>query len=85
MIQQTSLESYKAIIPTLSDRQKVVFDVINEHHGMSNHDISRFLGLEINCVTPRVNELRDLGVVDLFGFKTDKLTDRKVMCWEALE
>jgi len=65
MIQQTSLESYKALIPTLSERQQIILEVIQRHPGMSNHDISRYLGWEINCVTPRVNELRDQHIVGL--------------------
>jgi len=57
---------------------------------MSNHDISRFLGGDekgwgINCVTPRVNELRDKGMVQLHGTKVDRITKREVMTWEATE
>ena len=55
--------------------------VIMEHPGMSNHDIARFLGWEINCVTPRVNELRDMNMVDCAGEKEDRITHRKCMTW----
>jgi len=84
MIQQTSLESYSAILPTLSERQQIIFEVIQRHPGMSNHDIARYLDWEINCVTPRVNELREQRVVGLHGEKIDRITGRKVLTWEGL-
>jgi len=84
VIQQTSLESYKAILPELSNKQQIVFEVIAKHPGMSNHDISRFLHLEINTVTPRVNELREMGFVDYRGDKLDRATNRNVMTWEII-
>lgn len=84
MIQQTSLEAYKAIIPELAEKQKIVFDVIYKHPGMSNYDISQYLGWRINSVTPRVNELRELGFVDLHSFKEDSITHRTVMTWEVV-
>lgn len=84
MIQQTSLEAYEAILPTLSDRQLIVFEVIQRHPGMSNHDIARFLNWEINCVTPRVDELRDRNMIGLNVIKKDRITEKKVMAWEVL-
>jgi len=84
VIQQTSLETYKAILPTLSERQQMIFEVIQRHPGMSNHDIARYLDWEINCVTPRVNELRAKQVVGLHSEKTDRITGVKVMTWEEI-
>ena len=84
MIQQTSLEAYKAILPRLSETQEIIFNVIKDHKGMSNHDISRFIGWEINTVTPRVNELRDLRMVDCYRIKVDRVTGRKCMTWEII-
>ena len=85
LIQQTSLEAYKAILPELSNKQQEVVDVIEHHPGMSNHDIARFLNWEINTVTPRVNELREKGVVDLHAIKVDRITEKKVMTWEVVK
>lgn len=84
LIQQTSLEAYEFILPELAERQQEIFEVIQRHPGMSNHDISRFLNVEINCVTPRVNELRDKHMVGLHGQKTDRITNRTVNTWEVL-
>lgn len=57
MVQSTSLEAYGIIIPELGERQQVVLDAIRDYPNVSNHDLSRILHLEINCVTPRVKEL----------------------------
>ena len=84
-VQQTSMEAYEAMIPLLSENQAVGYDVIRDHPGMSNHDIARFLHWEINCVTGRVKELRDLGVVVFCGNKVDRVTGNTVMCWEVYE
>ena len=85
MIQQTSIEAYKEILPELGHRQQIVLDVIACHPGMSNHDIARFLNWEINTITPRVNELRELGVVDYHSTKVDRVTNRNVMTWEVIK
>jgi len=81
MIQQTSMEAYQSIQPDLGAMQQTVYDTIIEHPGMSNHDISRYLHIEINKVTPRVKELRDYSLVSFSHYKKDPLTNKKVMCW----
>jgi DNA-binding MarR family transcriptional regulator len=84
MIQSTSLEAFKVLEPELGNLQRVVYDTICEHNGMSNHDISRFLHWEINRVTPRVKELRDMGLIVCSHVRLDKVTGRNVMCWKSL-
>ena len=81
MIQPTSLEAYHVIEPDLGNLQREVYIVIKNNSHVSNHDISRILGWEINRVTPRVKELRAMGLVVCMCTKTDRLTKRKVMCW----
>ena len=85
MIQETSLEAYESIQPQLGFMQELVLTTINSNPGMSNHDISRFLGIEINKVTPRVKELRDMDLVDFSHYKMDRITHRRVMCWRVME
>lgn len=80
-IQPTSIEAYKSIQPTLGDMQRFIYKAIQKNPGMSNHDISRFLQLEINKVTPRVKELRTMNLVIFSHYKKDRKTGRKVMCW----
>lgn len=84
MIQNTSLEAYKILIPELGTQQQIIYNVIIKHPNMSNHDIARYLHWEINRVTPRVKELRDKGLVVCRNYKEDHVTKKKVMCWTAL-
>jgi hypothetical protein len=62
-VQQTSLDAYrKLVIPTLSDSQKEVLKVFEtEFRALTNKEVSEFMGKPINCVTPRVLELRNMG------------------------
>ena len=81
MIQQTSMEAYESILYDLGQRQQQVYDVIEQHEGVSNLDISRILNLPINSVTPRVKELRDYDLVKFYKYKQDRITKRWVMTW----
>ena len=82
MIQQTSMEAYDCIYDDLGERQKIVFDVIDEYSNVCNQDISMILDLPINCVTGRVKELRDLGFVSHAGYKLND-NGRRVMVWKV--
>jgi predicted ArsR family transcriptional regulator len=63
MIQATSLISYYEILNKLGDRQKEVLLGL-KHLGIANNlQISRYLGLPINSITPRMVELRKRGIV----------------------
>lgn len=84
MIQETSLEAYHILTPELGNLQETVYNTIIEHQGMSNHDIARYLNWEINRVTPRVKELRDKGLVWFSHYKTDGITNRRVICWKTI-
>jgi len=48
---------------------------------LSNTEIARRVGLPINCVTPRVKELREKGVLALAGWRCCGVTGRRVMVW----
>jgi len=82
MMQQTSMEAFESIRHDLGAMQQRVYDTIQEHPGMSNHDISRYLHIEINKITPRTKELRDYGLVFFSHYKQDTLTKKRVMCWK---
>lgn len=85
MIQETSLEAFDSIRPRLGQMQDICLSTIVNNPGMSNHDISRYLNIEINKVTPRVKELRDFGLVEFSHFKKDRITHRRVMCWKVIK
>ena len=82
LIQQTSIEAYDCIYDNLGDRQKVVYDVIEEYSNVCNQDISMILGLPINCITGRVKELRDKNFVCHGGYKLND-NGRHVMTWKV--
>ncbi len=61
-----------------------MLDVIQYLKSPSNAEISRFMGLPINSITGRTNELRKKGLVKDAGTKIDKKTDREVHVWRAV-
>jgi len=83
MIQQTSLSAWSGIRPELGKRQSQVLAVLIHEGSLTNWQIAKRLGLPINSVTPRVHELRKLGLV-----VEDKIiiqeTGRSAISWMAL-
>jgi len=84
-VQPTSLEAYTEMLFELGERQQTILETIKQYPNVSNHDLARILQWEINTVTPRVKELRDMGYVMENGDKTDRLTGRRVMKWITAE
>lgn len=86
MQQQTSLSAfYEEILPTLGKRQVMVLEGLKRLETASNMMIAKSLGWSINCVTPRINELRKLcppRVVDS-GIMVCQVTGRKVHYWRC--
>jgi predicted Zn-ribbon and HTH transcriptional regulator len=85
MIQQTSIEAYKDVLETLGERQSEVYEALKQLGEATNTMISRYLMIPINCVTPRVFELRDMKLVGVS--KVDKciVTGRKSIYWKAVK
>lgn len=85
MIQQTSLEAYKGLVKSgkINRRQVEVLDVLTGHpFPLTNHEISFLSGLPINCITPRVKELREKGYVTEAYKKADPISGRKAIAWK---
>ena len=87
MIQETSLEAWRAIQEKLSDRQKVVLWAFRSQGPMTNEEISNFLNWPINYVTPRVLELRNHTInglpCPLIGSKGSKMgkSGKRAIIW----
>jgi len=79
MIQQTSLDAYDSV--DLKGNQKKVFDVIVKHGLITNKNIGKKLGWEINRVTPRTRDLVKKGLV--IGKETAIQDGRTVILWES--
>lgn len=85
MIQQTSLFAYRnEVKPTLGARQKIIYEEIQKHEDVTNGEISASLHIPINTVTPRVNELRKLGMVVLAKTRKCRVTGRTCLSWKAV-
>lgn len=84
MIQETSLEAYESIKDTLGKRQQQVYDCLKEIQPATNLMISKKLGLPINSVTPRVQELRNMKKVGVSSVKKDLNTKRTSIYWKIV-
>lgn len=82
-VRDTSLHTYREEVrPSLGERQTVVFGTIgSEPMGLTNSEIASRLNWPINCVTPRVFELRKLGRVVETGKRTCRVTGRTAYAW----
>jgi hypothetical protein len=82
MVRDTSLMAFKDIIHSLGDRQRKVYELFrHERARWCNQAIAYFLGWPINTVTPRVKELRDMGLLEDKGVEIYHATGRKVHFW----
>jgi len=81
MILDTSLDAFQSIIPELGSRQAAVYDIIRHLNNPTNAEISRFMGMPINTITPRTNELRKRGLVTDAGKRECSVTGKTVHAW----
>lgn len=82
-VQDTSLHAYRMeVVPTLGERQQVVYDLLEKsHENLTNSEIAARLNWPINCVTPRIYELREAGKVVADGKRTCRCTGRTCLAW----
>jgi len=66
-MQDTSLYAWVELQPALGDRQAIVYKAIQDLGTPTNKDIAGYLGIAINSITPRVLELRKMGLVERAG------------------
>lgn len=81
----TAVQSYYQIIDLLPDKRRQVFEAIKILKVACNVDISRHLGIPINRVTPRTNELVKLEVVEESHRAIYPETGKRVIYWRAKE
>lgn len=81
-VQDTQIESYRALSDK-AERQSKVLEWLTDAGPASNRDIAIGLGWPINTVTPRVHELREMGLVKDAGRKWDPDTLRNVRVWAS--
>lgn len=83
-VQNTSKLSYaRDVFPTLGDRQHEVYEAIRTaSHGLTNSEIADKLGNPINTITPRVFELRGMGLVVEDIKRACSITGRRAIAWK---
>lgn len=84
----TSLDAWSGVKETLGPRQKAVLDAINyiiytKNTYPTNLEISQFMGIPINSITPRTNELFKLGKIFLNGRRLCKVSKNMARTWRA--
>lgn len=81
-VQQTSLLAYYDLQGAkLNNMQQRVYDLLARGGVFTNSEISHALHMPINCVTPRVYELREKGLVIPGAKRQCGITGRIAMTW----
>jgi len=84
MISDTSQTAYDTIKKQLASRQKDVFAAIGLLGRASNQQLADFLHWPINCICPRVFELREQGKVRFAGYGKNAYGNQ-VHLWQQVE
>jgi DNA-binding MarR family transcriptional regulator len=79
-VAQTSIWAYEGIRRHLGPRHHQVYEAIQKLEPVHNGQIAKYLGLPINQVTGRVNELAKMGLVEVYGLENNE-SGRKVKHW----
>lgn len=79
MIQQTSIEAYKEV--ELAQNQMMILSCFDKHGDLSTDDVKAILGWEKCSITPRILELRNMGLLEHVGYKINN-NNRRVMVWK---
>ncbi len=81
-VQDTSTQAYhEDVKPTLNARQNVIIQALRHKDQVTNNELAYTLGWPINTVTPRIFELREMGLVIEHCRRPDKNTRRRSICW----
>lgn len=84
MTQQTSLMAYSEVSNNLGERQLLVYRGLKRMGCATNAMLSRILNIPINCVTPRIFELRELKLVGVAKVDFCQITGRKAIFWRCV-
>lgn len=82
MIQQTSLEAYEEIKKELGEKQLQVYSMLKNLESANNLILAKKLNWDINRITPRVLELRKMGLVVPDCIRMCPITKRMTWFWK---
>ena len=83
-LQDTSLDAYYDIKPKLGEMQDRVLGVFYEapfRQDWTNREIAAHLKLDVCHITPRIYELRSMGLVEFSRKRFCAVTQRRVLSW----
>jgi predicted transcriptional regulator len=81
-VRDTSLIAYAEVLQNLGERQLEVYKVLHELKEANNTMISQQMNLSINNITPRINEMRKLGIVRQSKKEICPITSRLTIFWK---
>lgn len=82
-VRQTSIEAYSRIKKELGKRQQEVYDGFLGNGTCTNLELSKSLGIPINQITPRTNELVKLGFVAEVEKRQCSVSGKKAISWRV--
>lgn len=83
-VAETSREAYFQMDQmSLGRKQRAVLAFIRKYGPLNNRQLSERMGWPINRITPRVLELRELGLVVSAGKETDPTTGLRAEQWQV--
>lgn len=80
-VRNTSRQAFHSL-NDLGDRQRFILEMILNYGPICNLDISIKSGKPINQVTPRTNELVEMGLVEESHREVNPVTNRKAIYWK---
>ena len=84
MSQQTSLLAFQEVQKNLGERQLQIYKTLQKLGEATNTMIARKYGVPINTVTPRIFELRRMGLVIYSYEDICPITNRKAIFWRCV-
>jgi len=79
--EQIRNDAFKLLLEKLNERQLEVYNIIVKYQPIHNERIAEHLNIYPHQVTPRVLELREMGIVEFAGEGTSQKSNRKVSLW----
>ena len=79
--EQIRNQAFNSILDNLSNRQLQVYQVVEKWQPISNEMIAKHLHIKDHQVTPRVLELRQLGLLEFAGESISSTSQKKVSLW----
>jgi transcription initiation factor IIE alpha subunit len=83
MIQETSLWAHEIASKNLGAKQKQVLDALRFFPDATNAEIAAHMAFSVNRITPRILELREMGLVFDAGRRRCKVTGGTAHAWRA--